>query len=356
MEEYEISLITRKILIGLIIFIASLLAILLITYPIFPLPRGTRVNKNIYSYYRNFFGIYYITVEDPIALFNIGEWGYLKDVDYPTFEILGESWSKDAKHVWFGNYLVKTADAESFHLNKSGIPVDKDNVFIVKHLFSVDNPVIVYPSFSGIDPATAEYFICGRDYMHKEWIRDKENVYYKDCKVNVNRNSFKSLNEYFFIDKNHIYATHINDSINEREFITVDSIQYPLDTLCHDSKYLRNGNTIIYLDKILVENTEIETLRKVGEEKYIINDMLFVAGKQILKDTVNVNEAKFYIDGRLIVDSKGVYFDRNHLVGIDASTFRKVDRLTFEDKNYIYTIKDQLWKETYPFEKHVKSE
>lgn len=39
---------------------------------------------------------------------------------------------------------------------------------------------------------------------------------------------------------------------------------------------------------------------------------------------------------------------------IDASTFRQIDDDTFEDKDYIYTIKENAWKEEYPFDKKKK--
>ena len=40
---------------------------------------------------------------------------------------------------------------------------------------------------------------------------------------------------------------------------------------------------------------------------------------------------------------------------IDASTFRQIDNGTFEDKDYIYTIKEKAWGEEYPFVKKKKN-
>lgn len=38
----------------------------------FPIPRGSKVDSYYYTYYKNIFGIYYISVEHAPALFNHG--------------------------------------------------------------------------------------------------------------------------------------------------------------------------------------------------------------------------------------------------------------------------------------------
>ena len=58
----------------------------------FPVPRGSMVDSNYYTYYKNIFGIYYISVEHAPALINRGSWGYLGDADVQTFKVLGEGW------------------------------------------------------------------------------------------------------------------------------------------------------------------------------------------------------------------------------------------------------------------------
>ena len=48
---------------------------------IFPIPKGERVNPKYGTYYKNIRGIYYITVDNRLALINHGRFGYLKNVD-----------------------------------------------------------------------------------------------------------------------------------------------------------------------------------------------------------------------------------------------------------------------------------
>ena len=90
-----------------------------------PIPRGSKINSKYYTYYKNIFGIYYISVEHSPILITHGEWGYLKDADMETFRILDKSWAKDSNHVWYGSVLITNVDAKTFKINASGIPLDK---------------------------------------------------------------------------------------------------------------------------------------------------------------------------------------------------------------------------------------
>jgi putative effector of murein hydrolase LrgA (UPF0299 family) len=38
----------------------------------FPIPKGVRVNEQYYTYQKNIWGIYYISVESRLALLNVG--------------------------------------------------------------------------------------------------------------------------------------------------------------------------------------------------------------------------------------------------------------------------------------------
>ena len=42
------------------------------------------------------------------------------------------------------------------------------------------------------------------------------------------------------------------------------------------------------------------------------------------------------------------------LGNIDAASFHQIDDEIFEDKYYIYTIKENVWREEYPFERKRK--
>lgn len=62
----------------------------------------------------------------------------------------------------------------------------------------------------------------------------------------------------------------------------------------------------------------------------------------------------FYFYGHIAVDNDNVFYAHNRLDDIDAATFRQIDNNTFEDKDFIYTIKERAWGEDYPFVKKKK--
>lgn len=128
-----------------------ILYVLLIVFGGFPIPRGRRVNSDYYTYYRNFLGIYYISVKDAPVLFNHGRWRYLDDVDEKSFKVLSEGWAKDVNHVWYRDKIIKNVDVKSFHINEHGVAVDKNKVYI-------RNRQNIIPSYSGIDVKTAEFY------------------------------------------------------------------------------------------------------------------------------------------------------------------------------------------------------
>ena len=49
--------------------------------------------------------------------------------------------------------------------------------------------------------------------------------------------------------------------------------------------------------------------------------MLFNNGNHILKDSLNVSEAKFYFHGHIAIDKKHVFYYDKQLNGIDAGIF-----------------------------------
>lgn len=184
-----------------IVIIASVigLCVCVSLYFVFPIPRGSKVNSDYYTYYKNIRGIYYISVEHSLELINHGSWGYLKDVDESTFTVLDNQWAKDATHVWFGDKLIENVDVKTFHINASGVAVDKDNVYIRDYSGNGSYSSYISPSHSGIDVETAEYFVYRLGSRQDEWIRDKDYVYHYDKRTDVDRNSFRIIGEDWFI-------------------------------------------------------------------------------------------------------------------------------------------------------------
>lgn len=315
----------------------------------FPIPRGSKIDSNYYTYYKNIFGIYYISVEHAPALINHGSWGYLDDADMQTFMVLGEGWAKDANHVWHDDEIVKNTDVKSFHINEHGVAMDKNRVYI--HDSSNDEDYI-RPSHSGIDVETAEYFVYRLGALQDEWMRDKDFVYHNDRRIDVDRNSFEIYGEDWFVDKDFLYKTLYNDLTRKWDLHRIDSLQQPIEA---GYQYFRNGRNIIYGDSIILKDIDVQRFEEIGVGKYRGNDMLFLWGKPFLKDSLDVENARFYYHGHLATDNKNVYYVRKLLDDIDASTFRQIDNGTFEDKDYIYTIKEKAWGEEYPFVKKKKN-
>lgn len=311
----------------------------------FPIPRGSKVDGNYYTYYKNIFGIYYISVENAPALFNHGCWGYLDDADEHTFKVLGEGWAKDANHVWHGDRIVKNTDVNTFHINQHGVAVDKNRVYIRD---SSNEEDYIRPSRSGIDVETAEYFVYRLGTLQDEWMRDKDFVYHYDQRIDVDRNSFEIYGEDWFVDKDFLYKTLYNDITQKWDLHRIDSLQSPIEA---GYLYFRNGRNIIYNNAVILKDVDVQRFEEIGVGKYRVNDLLFLWGKPFLKDSLDVANARFYYHGHIAADNENVYYVRNLLDGIDASTFRQTDDHTFEDKNYIYTLKEKAWGEEYPFDK-----
>lgn len=335
-------------IIGIVIAIIIALYVLMCFFGGFPIPRGNKVNNNYYTYYKNIFGIYYISVENAPALFNHGSWGYLKDVDNQTFKVLGEGWAKDANHVWHNDKIIKNTDVNSFHINQHGVAVDKDKVFIRD---SSNDKDYIRPSHSGIDVETAEYFIYRLGELPDEWMRDKDFVYHYDQRIDVDRNSFEIYDEDWCIDKDFLYKTRYNNVTQKWDLHRIDSLQRPIEG---GYLYFRNGRNIIYEDSIILKDIDVQRFEEISVGKYRINNMLFLWGKPFLKDSLDVENARFYYHGHIAADNENVYYVRKLLDDIDASTFRQIDDETFEDKSYIYTIKEKAWGEAYPFVKKKK--
>ncbi len=251
----------------------------------FPIPRGEMIDSSYRTYYKNIFGHYYITVESRLELLQHGHFGYLKDVDSESFQILDNNWAKDKNHVWHGDELVESADAASFVIDKSGLPKDKYHVFTPSWRGALYD---YSPTDCGIDVETAEYFVFKHNGQDWTWIRDKDNVYLEKVRVDVDRATFRPLgNTYWWVDNDWVYMDYWSSELNRCVLEKIDSIQEPIDTLSSGSHYLRNGRDVIYLSKIIVKDTEIVKFEEAGFDKCWVNDMLFEGGKLVDESSRN---------------------------------------------------------------------
>lgn len=318
-------------------------------FPI-PLLNGPRLNPQFGTYRRNLRGIYYISVDHPLQLIEVGTYGYLRGAATDSFVVLSNNWAKDSGHVWHGDDMVEEADAASFRIDKSGLAKDRNNVFVYDAQSDAYRPM-----HADIDVATAEYFVQKGDGQDWIWIRDKDRVWLDETEVQVDRNTFRPLgHSNWWVDKSWVYADYWDADSRRVVLATVDTLHAPIDTLVAGSTYLRNGRNIIYLDKVVAKDIEVRRFKDVGVSKCVVNDMLFEDGRQILKDSLDVSKAKFYFYGHIATDGRHVFYSHTLLGYVDAATFRQTGEDTFEDRNYRYTIKNNAWKEKDPFDKEWK--
>ncbi len=118
---------------------------------------------------------------------------------------------------------------------------------------------------------------------------------------------------------------------------------------------MRNGRNIIYHNKIILKDIDVHRFEMGSPTKCVVNDMVLYEGKPFLKDTLNVAKAKFY-GYDIITDGENVFWGHQRLDDIDAATFKEIEDDTFEDKDYVYTIKDftRRTNDNYPFNKRRK--
>jgi len=288
---------------------------------------GDQIDPKSKGYYENIKGIYFSPENN---WFELGM-NYINGVDAETFTVLDYSFAKDKNHVYIGANILKGADATSFYVDASGLPKDK------LHVFVYDPEISKYrPARCRIDMKSAEMPFQKNNGQDWIWLRDKDNIYLREKRLNVDRNTFRSFGDWY-IDKDKIYFVVWNSEAKTEELLTVDSIQTPIDTI-PNSYYLRNGRNMIYLTKVILQNIDITTVRRLGIFDCIVNDMLLIDGKVSLKDTVDINTLQVVEEGVYYKDRNHVYYDDNILEGIDATSFRQTGDFSYEDKNGRYEI------------------
>lgn len=228
-------------------------------------------------YYRTILGIRHADSWIPMPIRTHGADDYLKNANYWKIKALDKRFAKDDQHVWWRGTLVNGAEAKSFYIDKSQLPKDRFHVFGLKY-------ISYEPINCDIDVASAEYFVKGDFFRQKYdaneveecFIRDKENVYFYGKKINVDRNTFAYYTHDWYYDKNFLYLRHHNDSIT-----IIDSLRCPAKELSHCYDYLKNGNSVIYWDSVIIKNETIKTMtnENLGLYQCKVNGRLYNSGK-----------------------------------------------------------------------------
>jgi hypothetical protein len=154
---------------------------------------------------------------------------YMLEIDPEGFEVLGEHWVKNSRHVFFMftprngqeirsgywsegdegdfyrlnsllGFLDRPVDPESFRLMTDYLAVDKSQVYY----FNTRPPVDSLSVLSSADPASIEV-------INEDYARDRNNVYYTrrnfgPCTIEkADPNTFSALSERYSKDENHAF-------------------------------------------------------------------------------------------------------------------------------------------------------
>ena len=193
---------------------------------------GKQISQKSKNYYKGWFGYYYSPGNNTFELgfhplevdassFEVLGKEHAKDKNFvfyqysplkanpATFVSLSDEFGKDAQHVFYEEHLLEGADAPSFGVNSTGIPYDKEHVFVYD-----ENIKNYRPSKLKIDPQTAERLFRGE--YESDFLRDKKGIYSLDYVLPVDRDTFhyygnaievgeKTFLGSWWIDKDHLY-------------------------------------------------------------------------------------------------------------------------------------------------------
>lgn len=188
---------------------------------------GKQISQKSKNYYKGWFGYYYSPGNNTFEL------GFHPlEVDAETFEVLGNMYAKDDKQVFYAyhpmaanpdNFVVLSedfakddkqvfykgnildrADAGSFYLNETGVPMDNKHVFVFIERIST-----YQPSPINLDKNTVKKLYPNQTETsaQRSLLQDKNGVYSGGEKLPIDSSSFhKHGSEGYWLDKNGIYS------------------------------------------------------------------------------------------------------------------------------------------------------
>lgn len=198
----------------------------------------------------------------------------LNNVDYYSFEVLGEGYAKDNKGFFINEKRIEGLDIETFSVLKYGYSKDKD---------------YVYYNFDKIEEADSTSF----KIISYGYAKDNTNVY-RYGKV------IKNANPDFFEVLSHIHG---KDSLN---------------TFLYDN---------------LVENLDLETFEPLEYGYSKDKNSVYRYSKVV----IGADPFKFNVlSERHGIDSDGVYLYNDRIYGLDLETFEPLQHGYSKDKNSVY--------------------
>lgn len=188
---------------------------------------GKQISQKSENYYKGWFGYYYSPGNNTFELgfhplevdektFKVLDRYYAKDREQvfyeykpikanpATFVILSDEFSKDNEHVFYKGKILDKAEAKSFHLNETGVALDKNHVFVfIEKIFTYQ------PSSINFDKDTVRKLYPNQTETsaQRTLLRDKNGVYSENVKLPVDPVSFrKHSSDGYWVDKNGIYS------------------------------------------------------------------------------------------------------------------------------------------------------
>lgn len=269
---------------------------------------GTKVNPaKSNSYYYNSGEIYYIPLGNTLV-------GKTKlNVDKKSFEVLAEDIARDNKYVYYEAFRDTGIDRESFVVDKSGALKDKNYIYTREGYYHLTKHEI-----PGVDIETYVQLNDFKIAYSYKWAKDKNNYYYSQQPVNVDYDSFRRINDYFYKDCDSIYA------IVDYRFYTASKRQDPVKLL--NEYHLLNGNELIASiednDSLIINNSfeKIYNYKHITPLIVVVNDIAFFKGVPFKENNVDIESlkapkifrdelnSKSFTDDFYCVDKNHVYF------------------------------------------------
>ena len=188
---------------------------------------GKQISQKSRNYYKGWFGYYYSPGNNTFELgfhplevdaetFEVLNSVYAKDTNKvfytyqiltanpTTFVTLSNEFAKDDKQVFYKGKLLEGADAETFHLNETGVPLDKNHIFVFMEGLSTYRP-----SPLNLDKNTVKKLYPNQTETsaQRALLQDKNGVYSGGVKLPLDSGSLrKHGSDGYWLDKNGIYS------------------------------------------------------------------------------------------------------------------------------------------------------
>ncbi|NHF60835.1 hypothetical protein FK220_015880 [Flavobacteriaceae bacterium TP-CH-4] len=298
-------------------------------------PLGQPVNESISGNH------YFDHSKSDIRYSPMGNWFELgnsaMNADVESFEVFNNTIAKDKNRAYFeSNAIIHPhLHLESFHgkpeVYMSNIGLDKNRVYTFNTIYIDGKAKVNTTEISGADPSTFEQ-------LDFNWSKDSRHYFYRYRLVDVDYQSFHSLNDYFSTDKNRIYV-HYYQHFEPLAVGDPKTFQ-----VLDKSLYARDRNQVYYLSfpKQTTDHVALLRIPCPGEGGVVLlNPNYLKCRNKIYYNAIEVVEAQAsdfeIISERYAKDKNNVYFENTVIPNADVASFSyDEERLAVIDKNGIY--------------------